>query len=477
MPYGSGSIAADPKPAATCEYLVNGIVYSPTRNWQLVQDHMLETWFRNGSDVNSINPVKSMQKPRQSFKVWRTVPRVVLVRVRKTVYVDGKGFRIRYVKEPKRILVRRLVRLKPPKSAKSLPKAGWLRPNSLSFSKLKISTAGDTVMVGYKPSGTDLFTRRYSYPFLPLFPRLPNWTAASIGVWFHQPSSIPTVSTDDVEKEALARLLSRAKDGAANAAVNLAERAQTIEMCKNMFATAVRSLIALRAGKILKAVSLLFPHNTKELANQRLAYSFGLKPLINDISSIAKILAQDSSDEQTFDIVATASRSYKSLDSRSFNYGAKGRSILSTTSDVTCKYKMRVKIPSTATRNAALLGLTNTAELAWELIPFSFVLDWFLPVGNYLASLDSLLGLEIVWCTKTTVVKTKSQCIGSVSGADTDGFIWSPSSFSWTSENIQVTRTLVNTSTLKPPFPTFDTDPVSTGRVLNALALLRQRLK
>jgi hypothetical protein len=40
------------------------------------------------------------------------------------------------------------------------------------------------------------------------------------------------------------------------------------------------------------------------------------------------------------------------------------------------------------------LGLTNPALLAWELVPFSFVLDWLLPIGDWLSSLDATVGLQ-----------------------------------------------------------------------------------
>lgn len=35
------------------------------------------------------------------------------------------------------------------------------------------------------------------------------------------------------------------------------------------------------------------------------------------------------------------------------------------------------------------LGLTNPASIAWELLPFSFVADWFIPIGNWLDTLDA----------------------------------------------------------------------------------------
>jgi len=36
----------------------------------------------------------------------------------------------------------------------------------------------------------------------------------------------------------------------------------------------------------------------------------------------------------------------------------------------------------------ARLGLLNPLEIVWELVPFSFVGDWFLPIGDYLKALD-----------------------------------------------------------------------------------------
>jgi hypothetical protein len=35
-------------------------------------------------------------------------------------------------------------------------------------------------------------------------------------------------------------------------------------------------------------------------------------------------------------------------------------------------------------------GWQNPASLVWEVIPYSFVVDWMIPVGDYLASLDAL---------------------------------------------------------------------------------------
>jgi hypothetical protein len=41
-----------------------------------------------------------------------------------------------------------------------------------------------------------------------------------------------------------------------------------------------------------------------------------------------------------------------------------------------------------------LLGLMDPASIAWELTPYSFVVDWFIPIGNYLQNLALARGIE-----------------------------------------------------------------------------------
>lgn len=55
------------------------------------------------------------------------------------------------------------------------------------------------------------------------------------------------------------------------------------------------------------------------------------------------------------------------------------------------------------------LGITNPALIAWELLPWSFVADWFVPVGDYLSLLDATLGWDFQggsFSAKTTVDTT-----------------------------------------------------------------------
>jgi hypothetical protein len=60
-------------------------------------------------------------------------------------------------------------------------------------------------------------------------------------------------------------------------------------------------------------------------------------------------------------------------------------------------YKMDQKMLATLSG----LGLTSPVALAWELVPFSFVVDWFLPIGPMLGAFSAFQGLTFVRGYKT----------------------------------------------------------------------------
>lgn len=51
------------------------------------------------------------------------------------------------------------------------------------------------------------------------------------------------------------------------------------------------------------------------------------------------------------------------------------------------------------------LGVLNPASIAWDMVPYSFVINWFVPVGTYLNSLTELLGYGVHDGFVTTFVR------------------------------------------------------------------------
>jgi hypothetical protein len=95
--------------------------------------------------------------------------------------------------------------------------------------------------------------------------------------------------------------------------------------------------------------------------------------------------------------------------------------MLKTTETVTVRMGITVKQSSKALANAKELGITNPALVAWELVPFSFVADWFLPIGNFLGFLDATLGLEFVSGYQTTFRKRSGRFTRDMMGSKKDG--------------------------------------------------------
>jgi hypothetical protein len=123
-----------------------------------------------------------------------------------------------------------------------------------------------------------------------------------------------------------------------------------------------------------------------------------------------------------------------------------------------------------ATITLASLGITNPLLVAWELVPFSFVVDWFLPIGNYLESLDSLLGYETAYTSTSTFQVVEWTDVGksaSFSGGRYIKNIWVGTK--------KVTKLVRTTSSGVPiPHPPFLKDGRSLGHMANGLALLSQ---
>lgn len=51
------------------------------------------------------------------------------------------------------------------------------------------------------------------------------------------------------------------------------------------------------------------------------------------------------------------------------------------------------------------LGLTNPALVAWDLVPLSFVVDWFIPVAKWLKAFDPCFNVELVNTGRSVVIR------------------------------------------------------------------------
>lgn len=155
-----------------------------------------------------------------------------------------------------------------------------------------------------------------------------------------------------------------------------------------------------------KQLDIDFP---KWFANAWLELQFGWKPLLADIHS----LSVDVTDKLNGDYFPTVSikghsgfvkANYSTLFN---NHNVRiNEGFGAVSSSVTALFRIEDS-------NLELLqafGLLNPLSVAWEVVPFSFVIDWFAPIGNYLDNLGALAGLELVHITEFRKTVLSGEC-------------------------------------------------------------------
>lgn len=73
-----------------------------------------------------------------------------------------------------------------------------------------------------------------------------------------------------------------------------------------------------------------------------------------------------------------------------------------------------VMVDAPAMHALAQYGITNPTAVAWEAVPFSFVVDWFAPIGDFLQSLGALNGLKFKDYSVTTTIESELNATSSI---------------------------------------------------------------
>lgn len=139
----------------------------------------------------------------------------------------------------------------------------------------------------------------------------------------------------------------------------------------------------------------------KGTAQAWLAWQFAVIPLLNDIYEVVKAITDG------FQFDPSHCRASSSCGGEVPPLSIPNRNVLTWNfngkEEVTVSISYRIKSPHLYTLDR--LGITSPLGLAWNLLPMSFVVDWFLPVGNFLRSLNQPIGLVFVNGFRTTYMK------------------------------------------------------------------------
>jgi hypothetical protein len=229
---------------------------------------------------------------------------------------------------------------------------------------------------------------------------------------------LPSVDEGLRSKAEVGALL-KLKDQRVNLAQAFAERAQVA----NMFTKAITDIVGayrdVRHGRFARAADRLGiakPRRMpRKMADRWLEYQYGWRPLLGDVHGTIEQFAK--SDKAGLYRVSVTKKE-KSLvieEHDSLGYGGYNMPYkIQTTKSVKVHVRLDYKPANLTLIPFVELGLTNPALLAWELIPFSFVVDWALPVGDWLSSLDAAFGYTFWGGSISTVRVSDSSIMGAV---------------------------------------------------------------
>lgn len=258
------------------------------------------------------------------------------------------------------------------------------------------------------------------------------------------------------------------KNQKVNLAMFCAEFAQTASMFSNAAQTLVKLYRDVKRGRVGTADTafkrqLQAQRNrhankknlgTKAQADYWLTYTYGIAPLINDLKGSLKALEEARLSRPVIRTVRVKKESLDVSKSDLYYDGSKIGPVV-TTVKKKAYYCAVVQYEPGFSQD---FGFGNPISLAWEVIPYSFVVDWFVDVGGYLASLDALSGT----LRNTTYAVCKGEAEVEYPGGSKG-------------KSKTYVRTPLGALPRHPPAPTWDPS-LSWKRIVSALSLLRQRI-
>lgn len=229
----------------------------------------------------------------------------------------------------------------------------------------------------------------------------------------------PDFATSE-RNEAVTKALNKIADQKVNIGENLATLGQT---CR-MFISPVSSFVGLTKkyhnlpvgreipwGKLARMSyrDLVNGRYGVGLAQRYLEYVYGFAPLMQDIHEISKMAKSEAAAPLLFNGRAKADRSGSAPDQHRNNISAgvdeywTGNAFESTTR---CTLWAKLNANYALSRTLNQLSLLNPASLVWELVPYSFVVDWILPIGPVLSAMTAPAGLDFVGGSVSRRVKS-----------------------------------------------------------------------
>ncbi len=236
-------------------------------------------------------------------------------------------------------------------------------------------------------------------------------------------------------------------------------------------ATLTRTLLlAVKAakGRDMKSLGRLLglQKPTKAISGALLSYQYGWRPLMSDIHAGVQLL----NGRLNKPLILRAAREVKTNFDEQFpsNWTTAVYNVRLNT-NVVNKTILYAVITDSFVHTAQQYGTQDPLGLAWDLIPYSFVVDWAMPIGNVLGALASIRGLTFLDGVTIQRMEGKGQFSRKFG---TTGY------YPLVEQRVayELFKTVRTKLTAFPTPMTYFKSPFSHQHVVDVLALLRQRI-
>jgi hypothetical protein len=223
--------------------------------------------------------------------------------------------------------------------------------------------------------------------------------------------------------------------------------------------------------EMVKITQRLKRSNPRDWGALWLEWTYGWKPLAGSIFGAADQMVKVATSPSVRSLPVESKSSEKGNSKTTKTVNGDGSHLTKVEESIfQCRIKAHYAIPNSRLNAVAGLTSLNPVSIAWELVPYSFVADWFVDVGGYLRNMESSL-LYRTDFTGGYVVDRSKKTVREFAGGGNPTYSVSASG---SAETREFGRGILGSSPI-PRGPTFN-PKLGTSRLISAASLLSQQL-
>jgi len=235
------------------------------------------------------------------------------------------------------------------------------------------------------------------------------WMQSADSPYFFNPESQKFVWNQNLANQALIKAYSASKNAILQGGVVLAELGETVKMLRN---------------PLRELINLLRKPTIKNASNQWLMYRYGIRPLMKDISDAIQLIKKGFRQSEK---LRRSRGTVKSTDVTRARYTGRGFNVFTCDEERQTKteYKTTAVVyysfKASTMSKLEDLGLSpfDLPGIAWEVVPLSFVVDWFVKVAPWLEAIKPAFSITYFGncVSQKTVTDFTIDIVGSNSAA------------------------------------------------------------